>query len=116
VREVRFKRHPAVGGNTFPWERGTLLDLLLALPARLDFMPPLAVVNDILRKGEMNAGMSGGASWKPFSINDSEYAELVEELLTLPGYNVIHDPSLEVCVTYEDFWGASLDRWRELNR
>lgn len=114
MREVRFKRHPAVGGNTFPWERGTLLDLLLALPTTLYFVPPLAVVNDMLSKGEMNAGMSGGASWKPFSIDQAEYEELLEEMLTLPGYNSARDLSLEACVTFEDYWSASRDRLREL--
>lgn len=110
MREVRFKRHPAVGGHTYPWERGTLLDLLLALPVRLAFVPPLAVVNDLLSMGEMNAGMSGGASWKPLRIDQAEYEELVEELLTLPGYTIRDDPSLASLVNYEDFWRASLER------
>ena len=114
MREVRFKRHPAVGGHTFPWQRGTVLDLLLALPVPLDFVPPLAVINDLLSKGNINAGMSGGASWKPFSIDQAEYEELVEEMLTLPGYNFVCNPALAACATYDEFWLASDNRRRTL--
>jgi hypothetical protein len=108
VREIRFKRHPAVGGSTFPWERGTVADLLLEILVS-DRVPPLAVVNDLLSRGEMSRGMSGGASWKPFCLDRVEYEEVVEELLTRPGSTFALAPALETCATYEDFERASLD-------
>ena len=100
MRELRFKRYALLcaGGK---WERGTLKDLLFAMPYLLhDFIPPLPVLNDLLKHGVPNhiypdgllpdgkvqydAGMSGGCSWQPFEITQEEYQELVLDLLTDP--------------------------------
>lgn len=112
MRDVRFKRHPAVGGSTFPWERGPIVDLLFAADPYFRHVPPLAAINELFSTGEMDNGMSGGASWKPFCIDQVEYEELVEELLTYPGRFITLEPSLEVCATYKDFERASLQRLR----
>src|SRR5215217_5140998 len=46
-------------------------------------IPPLTVLNGVLEDGGGDAGMSPGASWKPFTLTETEYTELVDELLTL---------------------------------
>jgi hypothetical protein len=46
-------------------------------------IPPLAVLNAVLESGGSDGGMSPGASWEPVALTEQEYAELVEELLTL---------------------------------
>jgi hypothetical protein len=100
MRELRFKRYVmhCAGGI---WTRGTLKDLLLAMPYVLHrFIPPFHVINYLLQHGVPNelfpdgllpngkvqcdAGMSGGCSWKPFEITREEYEELVLDLLTDP--------------------------------
>jgi hypothetical protein len=72
----------------------------------------LAVINDVFSKGEISHGMSGGASWKPFHIDQVEYEEAIEELLTRPGHSIVLEPLLEACTTYEDFVRAILNRLR----
>lgn len=95
MKELRFKRYVmhCAGGI---WTRGTLRDLLLAMPYVLDrFIPPFHVLSYLLKHGVPNglfpdgkvqydAGMSGGCSWKPFEITQEEYEELVLDLLTDP--------------------------------
>ena len=43
-------------------------------------LPPLPVLNEILESGRLGGGMSPGARWTPFSLTESEYADLVTEL------------------------------------
>ena len=38
------------------------------------------MVNEVLGKGVVDAGMSGGCRWKPFQLNAAEYLELVARL------------------------------------
>ena len=47
-----------------------------------DFVPPLPILNEFLQQGIVDAGMSGGCEWTPFELSESEYEELLEELLT----------------------------------
>jgi hypothetical protein len=100
MRELRFKRYVmhCAGGI---WTHGTVKDLLLELPYVLHkFIPPFHVLRYLLKYGVSNeffpdgclpdgkvqydAGMSGGASWKPFEITQEEYENLVLDLLTDP--------------------------------
>lgn len=46
-------------------------------------IPPLAVINSVLKRGGGDAGMSPGASWEPFTLTEAEYEQLVQELLSL---------------------------------
>jgi hypothetical protein len=46
-------------------------------------LPPFHVLNEFLQEGGNNGGMSPGTTWKPFTITESEYDELVETLLRL---------------------------------
>lgn len=70
------------GGDDSLETRGTLGDLLFSVPYLLSarLVPPLPVVNDLLETGGSDAGMSGGCTWEPFSITESEWNELVHEL------------------------------------
>ena len=45
-------------------------------------IPPLTVLNGVLGRGGSDGGMGPGASWEPFTLTETEYTELVEELLT----------------------------------
>ena len=61
-------------------ESGTLFSLLNSVPYLLmkKRLPPLVVVNDILIGGRVDAGMSGGVEWDPFTITSEEYRELAK--------------------------------------
>ena len=50
------------------------------LAARLAL--PLRVVNDVPRRGFQDAGMSGGCTWRPFAIGESEWGDLARDLET----------------------------------
>lgn len=80
MRELTFVVEPGVGPGEVP-QRGSLADLVLALPyVAMDAIPPRRVLNDVLRRGRLDAGMSGGCLWEPFAIDEAEYAQLVAEL------------------------------------
>jgi hypothetical protein len=82
MRTIAFKVHGGVGGTHL--HSGTLSDLLKAIPYLLipKLIPPLGIVNDLLKKGISDAGMSGGCSWKPFEVTPAEWDELKEELIS----------------------------------
>jgi hypothetical protein len=83
MRNVSFSVLGGVGGSTE--KQGTVADLLDAIPYFLSaqLIPPLLVVNDLLRKGIRDAGMSGGCMWEPFEITQSEWADLANNLKAL---------------------------------
>ena len=62
-----------------------LAEFVLDVPYLVMFgvIPPLHVLNEVLSGGGGDAGMSPGARWDPFAIDDDEYSELVAGLLAL---------------------------------
>ena len=51
-------------------------------------IPPRHVLNEVFTSGGGDAGMSPGAVWEPFSINQGEYTSLVADLLELDLHDV----------------------------
>jgi hypothetical protein len=78
---VKYKRLPAVGPLATR-AAGSLRTFLWEIPNLFYFgrVPSLQVVNAFLQLGVADAGMSGGARWKPFAISPDEYDEVVAEL------------------------------------
>ena len=116
----------AAGAGDPTRKRGAMADLLEAVPyllfARL--VPPWHVVNDLLRSGGSDAGMSGACTWEPFEITRSEWADLARDLETLPPKRrcrIVEPP--DWVQTFED-WHAWLmifeyglpDEYREVDR
>ena len=99
MRVLRYKTHGAVGGDS--WKHGSLTEFLFDIPPLgyvfqgLRLIPPAHILNELLTRGVLDAGMSGGCRWKPFQISSSEYDELVEDLLTWPNANLSVDSELE---------------------
>jgi hypothetical protein len=85
LRQVKYKRLPVVGPRP-TWVDGDLVDFLTEIPNLFSFryVPSLKVINGLLSKGRSDAGMSGGAAWKPFSITPDEYTEIVAYLHANP--------------------------------
>lgn len=106
MRSVSFSVLGGVGGSTK--QRGTVADLLDAIPYFLSpqLIPPLHVVNDLLRRGVRDAGMSGGCKWEPFEITHPEWVDLANDLKALTSERAckwVEPP--EWVKTYDD-WNA----------
>lgn len=108
LRQVRFRRQPAIGPrDTLPEETLRLDRFLLQLPTLLATedrppIPPLAILNQILAEGEESAGMSGGVRWSPFHIGPREYVEAVVALCLRGAYSFDPPP----------MWVRSLRDWK----
>lgn len=73
--------------GTEPEDHGYLLiDLLEQMPSVMlvitstSHFPPLLVLNDILSKGELDSGMSGGVCWEKLQISLDDSLELKIEV------------------------------------
>lgn len=84
LREIEYKRHEfhANPQNRRADLRTFIYDIPYFPPCGI--FPPLHLLNQVLEKGGGDGGMSPGTSWKSFSINDAEYAELIEAILGTP--------------------------------
>jgi hypothetical protein len=84
MRTISYVVSGGMGGESR--ERGTVVELLLAIPYLLTgrITPPLHVVNDLLLKGIADSGMSGGCTWEPFQVSQPEWEELTTALASLP--------------------------------
>lgn len=72
--------------------------LLLRIPyfIKASALPPCRVINDLLRRGVYDAGMSGHVSWNPFELDETEYGRVVNELQKLRSGLLPDDSPLEV--------------------
>ncbi|MGI9180549.1 MAG: hypothetical protein ACR2H9_08630 [Longimicrobiaceae bacterium] len=96
MRTIRFEILAGVGDGVQQRE-GTLVSLLESIPYLLisGLIPPRSVLDEILRRGEVNAGMSGGCRWEPFELSEEEWQELVREFEAIPsrGYQLVSSPA-----------------------
>ena len=77
---------PGVGPGKTPAE-GTWADVLESVPYFLMAggpIPPRDVVNEILRLGVVDAGMSGGCEWDATELDEEAYEGVVAQLLARP--------------------------------
>jgi hypothetical protein len=80
MRELTFVQMPGVGAGLSA-RVGSLANLVLALPYVVMYeIPPRRVLNDVLARGCLDAGMSGGCIWKPLQLGEADFADLVREL------------------------------------
>ena len=101
-------KYVVLGGVGGEFERqGTVADLLMAVPYLLmsRIIPPLPVTNDLLMRGRVDAGMSGGCRWDPFQLTEAEWGELVEHLKSLPD-----DKACEFVPPAD--WVENIDDWQ----
>jgi hypothetical protein len=87
---------------------GTVADLLESIPylLALGVIPPLLVVNDLLRRGISDAGMSGGCRWEAFEVSLQEWTEARDTLeAASKSYRYVEPPQ---SVTSFEHWHAWL--------
>ncbi len=79
TERIRYRLH---GGNKPEKKEGTLLDLVYDIPYldAVGILPPLHLLNERLRTGGGDGGMSPGASWEPFEISAADYETLCQAL------------------------------------
>jgi hypothetical protein len=82
MRRINYTKYWSYG-NRGQKSRGSLAELILDIPDLMPWgiIPPLHVLNECLLTGGDNGGMSPGTTWKPFSITQEEYDELVTFLV-----------------------------------
>ena len=70
------------GDDVCSREHLSIADVLRSYPYLLSggLIPPLAIVNALLRTGEVDAGMSGGGRWEPIELSADEFEEVVTHL------------------------------------
>lgn len=105
MREVKYTLLSPIG-NVEEHKHGSMKELLFDLPYlfskhKRNAVIPLHILNDLLRKGVKDSGMSGGLRWKPFEMKQMEYDELVIELLTEPSYSFFIIETPKSIKTYE---------------
>ena len=106
MRQIRYTVEPGVGEATET--EGNVADLLESIPYLLTdgLVPPLHLLNALLRLGDAEAGMSGGCGWEPFELSTGEFRELVDELEARP-------PDKGRCRFVEPpEWVGTLGEWR----
>lgn len=65
-----------------------VIELIQDIPLLLNFkiIPTFKILNVILKSGIIDAGMDGGCEWRPFELSQSEYEDLVSELIKFNSY------------------------------
>ena len=94
---MRARKNPKVNLRELTWKRheyrhhprrhkGSLLWLVFDIPYfdACGIFPPLHIANQVFLSGGSVGGMGPGASWKPFSISQEEYALLVDAVMNTP--------------------------------
>ena len=79
MRSVKYKRHEF--HQKHPSNKNEELHrFLLDIPYLLYFgvVPSREAINEVLREGGGDGGMSPGASWQPFELSEDEYWEIIE--------------------------------------
>lgn len=109
-RVVEFRTSPRSAQDTLT-ERGSVARLLACIPYLLirGFIPPLPVVNEVLRSGGVDAGMSGAVEWTGFELSVDEFGSVVEELVqgSVAGRSY-HFEDVPAWVTSRDDWSVWL--------
>lgn len=109
MRTVKVRTLYGIGEHSAPWENHSLEKFIFMDPqlgmALLGFkiMPPLAVLNDAFSRASSDAGMGGGIEWRPFTIDEQEYQELVEFLFTDPDREIHFDKQFDHLESF-DAW------------
>ncbi|GMV29250.1 MAG: hypothetical protein AMXMBFR59_13750 [Rhodanobacteraceae bacterium] len=71
------------GADVCSREHLSIADVLRVYPYLLvgGLIPPLAIVNALLRAGAVDAGMSGGGRWEPIELSLEEFEEVISDLI-----------------------------------
>jgi hypothetical protein len=99
---------PGVGSHTTK-KSGDTANLLMEYPYLFmpgsNIIPSELIINEILSKGKVDAGMSGGLTWEPYTLKKDEFESLIDELNKISKYGKLEYKEPDSWVkTFED-WG-----------
>ena len=109
VKKTRYTTYSAHGAEKTT--DGTVLDLLVEIRGLLHKrrrLPPLAILNLVLSRGEWDSGMSGGCRWSPFQIDGEDYSAL-ELLAKDTGWETPDYPSWIETAEHFSIWQYDAD-------
>ena len=111
--QIRIKVLPAMGAAHGKWEVVEFDEFLLRHSPQLRMhisiahqFPPFHIINEELLSGGQDQGVSGGCFWKPFEIEESDYIEIKDEMITNPKLKIDYDTELEQLPTIKKWCGA----------
>jgi hypothetical protein len=83
-KKIKYRRHEFRARSKSC--NGTLLEFVYDIPyfPPCGVLPPLHILNSFFMHGGGDGGMSPGASWKPFTITQDEYADLAKAVKETP--------------------------------
>ncbi|MCQ3930460.1 MAG: hypothetical protein DPW16_08355 [Chloroflexi bacterium] len=124
MRTVKYKTHWSYLGSGVK-RQGLLAEFVLDVIYLMHrgIIPPFHILNQVLQGGGYNGGMGPGTSWRPFTITEAEYEELVEALLKLDAAEakkqhpyidsekVIVDETLHQYTTFLEWLGAVTEKY-----
>lgn len=123
LRRVRYVRHE-YPGRMWPREE-SLLAMIYDIPyfGVCGIFPPFHLLNQLLRRGGSQGGMSPGATWEPFSLSEHEYDALVAAVRAIPpkhlrqraryaGHPFEFDPSFDHHQDYFEWVSAVCEKHR----
>ena len=97
MRTIKYRPRYGTGVNSAAWQDVPLDQFILNVAALCHVegfvIPPLRLLNETLLEAKSEHG--GGYEWKPFTIEEDEYQELVEVLCTDPRLNVVTDSEFD---------------------
>ena len=105
MREVKIKKK--FGGYSEPWQ-WYRLDKAIQMMQDLSFnlltlkvFPPSEILNKVFKEGHCDEGMGYETVWKPFEIDQDEYEELMEAIVTDPKLDITLDEELNEIKDYK---------------
>lgn len=111
--QISVKVSPGIGSAIGQWEVVSFDDFLTNLSPGLHMtilackqFPPFHILNEELKTGGRDLGMSGGCFWKPFELTREEYDEIAEEMLSSPKLDLSYDETLEDRKTLKKWCGS----------
>jgi len=109
MTKIKYVQFTATGGGKITRE-GTVLELLMTIPYLLlhHRLPPMSVINNILNVGLVDAGMSGGARWDSFILDEREFEELARDAESA-GIEITSPPSWVETRSDFQIWEFELD-------
>ena len=87
----------------------SVLTLVLNIPYFITakIVPPLHIVNQVLRTGKLDAGMGGGCVWPAFELSEEEHAEIAT-MLKRHGFRSVKVPGWVTTLQDWSRWKAEL--------
>ncbi|HHH49429.1 MAG TPA: hypothetical protein ENK52_00440 [Saprospiraceae bacterium] len=83
MRIIEYQRHEFHSDPEYRKSKMSIFVYDIPYFGACGIFPPFHIINEIFQTGGSQGGMSPGATWQPFQIEQDEYDELVQTIKTL---------------------------------